>query len=782
MNTNERWIGRIGAGVAQRASGLAARPRAAAAMRILTRFGGGFLLSRAVVLDGMAPFGVGWTAANGGGINGIAAMLGSMAGYLTAGGQTEAFKYVAILALVYTAGVLFRGTAPARHIVFLPAAAGAVTAFVGIVFVAGAGFSARNFILYITEILIVTGSGTFYAVAESREKRGLRRSVSRLVMWSTLLMSLSEISLFGLVRPARAVAGVVALRAAYLSGAGMGSASGLTAGCAMDLALGYPFFSMSYGLSGFLAGIFRKAGKLVTAVAYVLAGAVTVLWAGTSQLRLAALLETFAASMIFMAIPAVAGRRVREPADSLEERDERDAESGRRTREFTRRRLEQLAQAFQEVHTQLQKVFNRPQNDEDVAAVFDRTAERVCRRCAMRGACWDREMEGTYGVLSDISGILNREGRVEDNDFPPYFSARCIHFSKFVITANEEMAAMLSRRKTRAGLKESREQVCLQYAEIAKALGRVAEEVGAEICFDEEAEEQIQKALEPYRLPLNVTALKTPEGQNRVEIEGRGAGLLLARDREKILHEISQCAGYTVSMPEQVVTPLGEKLIFTEAEQFHATIGIASHKKQGEPVNGDNGTWFKTADGCAHIILSDGMGSGSEAWEQSAQTVRLLERFLRAGIDPASALSTVNSALVLRGAETGETLVTVDLCVCDLKTGRTRFFKNGAAPSFIKRGNRVSRLMGQGWPIGIGLSPAPGTGATTVRLEGGDCVILMSDGVCGSGDDGWLIKFLEGCNGERPKEMAGRILEQAVLQNGRGDDMMVMVFALGGDN
>jgi stage II sporulation protein E len=226
-------------------------------------------------------------------------------------------------------------------------------------------------------------------------------------------------------------------------------------------------------------------------------------------------------------------------------------------------------------------------------------------------------------------------------------------------------------------------------------------------------------------------------------------------------------------MPEHVVTPQGEKLIFTEAEQLRAVIGVASHKKQGEAVSGDYGTWFKTADG-----LSDGMGSGREAGESAAKLVCLLERFLRAGIDPASALSTINSTLVMRGAEGCEALVTVDLCVCSLKTGQTRFFKNGASPSYIKRGSGISRVVGQGWPIGIGLTPGPGSGVTSVKLEAGDMVVLTSDGVCGTGDDEWLERFLEGSEGLRPKELAGRILEQAVLQSGRGDDMMVMVFAL----
>jgi stage II sporulation protein E len=172
------------------------------------------------------------------------------------------------------------------------------------------------------------------------------------------------------------------------------------------------------------------------------------------------------------------------------------------------------------------------------------------------------------------------------------------------------------------------------------------------------------------------------------------------------------------------------------------------------------------------------MGSGKEAGEQSSKIVTLLERFLRAGIDPPSALSTINSTLVLRGAEGCESLVTVDLCICNLKTGHTRFFKNGASPSYIKRGSRVSRIVGQGWPIGAGLTPGPGSGITSVTLDGGDMVVLTSDGVCGTGGDAWLSRLLEISDGLRPKELAGRILEQAVLQSGRGDDMMVMVFAL----
>jgi stage II sporulation protein E len=172
------------------------------------------------------------------------------------------------------------------------------------------------------------------------------------------------------------------------------------------------------------------------------------------------------------------------------------------------------------------------------------------------------------------------------------------------------------------------------------------------------------------------------------------------------------------------------------------------------------------------------MGAGWEAGEQSREAVRLLERFLRAGIDPAVALSTLNSALILRGDAQTEGFVTIDLCICNLLTGQTRFLKNGASPSYIKRGHKVSHISGQGWPVGLGVNASSGSDVTTLRLDAGDLAVMMSDGVCEMGEDPWLTRLLEGYDGTSTRELAGNILEQAILQNGQGDDMMVLVLSL----
>ena len=86
-----------------------------------------------------------------------------------------------------------------------------------------------------------------------------------------------------------------------------------------------------------------------------------------------------------------------------------------------------------------------------------------------------------------------------------------------------------------------------------------------------------------------------------------------------------------------------------EAEPLAVSVGIAALKKRGEKVSGDRGSYFKTDSGVLCVILSDGMGTGSEAAKESAEIVGILEKFLRSGADPAVAMKLLNSVMLLRG-------------------------------------------------------------------------------------------------------------------------------------
>ncbi len=66
-------------------------------------------------------------------------------------------------------------------------------------------------------------------------------------------------------------------------------------------------------------------------------------------------------------------------------------------------------------------------------------------------------------------------------------------------------------------------------------------------------------------------------------------------------------------------------------------------------VCGDTMEAFRTESGVWCLLLADGMGSGDAARRESSLTCRLLRQFLEADIQPEAALTTLNSAMALRG-------------------------------------------------------------------------------------------------------------------------------------
>ena len=200
-------------------------------------------------------------------------------------------------------------------------------------------------------------------------------------------------------------------------------------------------------------------------------------------------------------------------------------------------------------------------------------------------------------------------------------------------------------------------------------------------------------------------------------------------------------------------------------------------RDRGQPISGDAGVWFKDDAGRLNFLLCDGMGSGMDAREDSETALRLLEKFLLAGLDPEEALNTVGEALALRGEEEGG-FTTVDLLQIDLFSGKSAVYKLGAAPTYLRRGGGVERLSGESLPAGVNAGAAAGPDAFPLSLDAGDCVVLVSDGVTTGQEDRWLRKLVGEFDGLSPQALAARILKESDSRSGGGDDRTVIVIKL----
>src|SRR5699024_6537748 len=105
-------------------------------------------------------------------------------------------------------------------------------------------------------------------------------------------------------------------------------------------------------------------------------------------------------------------------------------------------------------------------------------------------------------------------------------------------------------------------------------------------------------------------------------------------------------------------------LAFGSAKQYVVETGVASAAKGGGIISGDSYVTMELGAGKYAMAISDGMGNGERAQEESRETLRLLQQILQTGIPERVAIKTINSILSLR--TTDEMFATLDLAMVNL--------------------------------------------------------------------------------------------------------------------
>lgn len=168
------------------------------------------------------------------------------------------------------------------------------------------------------------------------------------------------------------------------------------------------------------------------------------------------------------------------------------------------------------------------------------------------------------------------------------------------------------------------------------------------------------------------------------------------------------------------------------------------------------------------VMLSDGMGSGASAQRESKEAVSIIGDLISSGVEEKEALYCANRLLMEKGEF--DMYATVDVMTFHYATGVAEFFKLGACPTFVVRGNEVTELAGETLPIGIvaGAHPA----VKELALRPNDTIFMMTDGVYDALVSE-LVDMLRGLAAHAP-HLAARHLVQQAARNGRFDDMSVI--------
>lgn len=420
---------------------------------------------------------------------------------------------------------------------------------------------------------------------------------------------------------------------------------------------------------------------------------------------------------------------------------------------------------------------------DEIDEMFLRVTGKVCENCEQKAQCLGEKRVHTYQMMYEILCTAEQYGAELNVELKRKLQKRCQMAPRFLRESLEtfENAKQILMWNNR--MVQNREGYVGQLASFAKMIQYTTRELDAGIFRDDHLEKRLKTQLKKSGIRmLSSVFYMTPQGKYEIHLTVKTSKRRLASTKE-IAALVGKCVGRDL-LPEQGERPvIGEDyctVAFVESARYHTLQGVAKIGKGCEKISGDTFLMADLPGGKKGIALSDGMGSGEEAFRESAMVVEMLEELLEAGFPVDTAVQMMNTALVIGREEIR--FSTLDISLFDLYNGTCEFVKAGAAATYIKRQDTVEKISSSTLPIGV-LQEIE-IESQVRELHSGDYVIMLTDGVLDAlpvnEQDTLLTTFIQDSRIVNPKELAHHILGQVLEWSGEVpvDDMTILVVGI----
>lgn len=599
---------------------------------------------------------------------------------------------------------------------------------------------------------------------------------------------------------------LIVLILGWKNGILVGATGGITIGVVLGIIGGSePVMIAVYAVSGMIAGLLNRFGRIGVVVGFILGNVVIAYAANGNSVPLIMFQEILIASLGLLAIP----KRIQINIEDL-------FGTTKLLPETTGRGLEENKDTVYKLNSISETIFDMAESYQEAAATILseeelKQQERSNIEIFMEefknnlDGLEDNMLYDTMCYISeefmmDIFEILLEKDIITEKDFINVLAKHNQYIVGFEDTskkAQEDVykivkALNYSYRVSKLSfiwkkkMDESKKNVSAGLKGVSEAISKMAVEIDKkeEDSFADEKEEII-KLLEQKEIFIkDINIKRANSGRYTVSVytdicenvDGtqcniKKIGKIVSKVlNEKMIIQDQEC-GLRINKKECKFTYLSE-------DKYKVQVGIAKSTKAGSPVSGDSSIHIKLNDGKYLLALSDGKGSGPEAMKSSKIAIKMLERLLTAGFEKDVSMKLINSTLSANTSE--DMFATLDIQILDLFNGNMEFIKNSACPTYIKRNGEVQLLKAVSLPTGI---------LTNVDLvvydydlQDGDILVMCSDGIIDSNKEYlnkqvWLKYLLEDIQIDDAQKIADIIIGEAI-DNDFGvqkDDMTVIV-------
>ena len=659
------------------------------------------------------------------------------------------------------------------------------------------GFMIYTFLLCIansitTYIFYKIFSESIVVIREWKEKQAfsIEEILGASLMLSIALLNFNGFTLFGL-NIGQVIMIIIILVLGWKNGIMVGATAGITIGTVVGIiGNSEPMLIASFALSGMIAGILNRFGKIGVIIGFMIGNAALTYIYNGNTIAIIYFKEILIASLGLLLVP----KNIKINIEDLFDKTSILPEGPVYRLEENNDAVDKLNNVSDAIQVMSNTYKDRNANKEPKEIFLDELSNRLEKM--EENILYEDIYNYNNGITEETYELLKNKQKVTVEDLQEVFK----NHNAYIVTLNncqdideinndmqEIVNAINESYKIskvtyvwKQKINENKKVMADQLENVSEAISNIAKEITKD-------EDKFIKEISKIRFLLEKKEIKIEE----IKIKKNNNKFIISiytdkckydcyiNEIEKILSEVlnteivlqkKECA---IDKDNNIC-----KQIYSSKDKFLLRVGIAKTMKEKSVVSGDSYIKSKLEDGKNLIALSDGMGSGPEARKASKIAIKMLERLLKTGFEKDTSIKLINSTMCLNSKD--DMYATLDIAIFDLFSGSMELVKNGSCPTFIKSRDDVQLIKSFSLPAGI----LGDIDLVTFEkdLEDGDIIVMCTDGIIDSNTEYnnkelWIKDLLTEIETDDVKKIADIILNEAIDNNvGRPkDDMTVIV-------
>ncbi len=760
-----------------------------------------FMMSMVSAGDGMAPFGMAiFAAACSNSIPVIFIYIVTMMGTALKFGSAGVLNYLLISLLFVAMILIFKPWYQEEYknerrklgrYVFL------ATLIINTIEVFFNGFLVYTFLLGIatsitTYIFYKIFSESLIVIREwgIKEAFSIEEIMGAALMVSVALLAISNVTLFGL-NVGQVLMIIIILVLGWKNGIMVGATAGITIGTVIGIiGNAEPMLIASFALSGMIAGILNRFGKIGVIIGFMLGNALLTYIYNGNTVAVIYFKEILVASLGLILVP----KNIKINIDDLFDKSSAlpDGPIYKLVEDkYAASKLNNVSDAIQV----MSDTYKEEKEEKDPKEIFLNELSNRLEK-VQDNVLYEDMYNFNNGIAEDTYNILRKKQKITNIDLQDVFK----NHSAYIVTLDNTQDLEEINKNTqeitniineaykisnvtyiwKQKIDESKKVMSDQLENVSEAISNIAKEIAKD--QNKFTKESAKIKLLAENNNISIVDLKIKNNDERYLVN-------LYTDKckdecytEKIEEILSQVLEDEIKLQKKECAIDEEnnvcKQIYSSQDKYLLRVGIAKKTKDKSVVSGDTYIKTKLDDGKNLIALSDGMGSGPDARKSSKVAIKMLERLLKTGFEKDASIKLINSTMCLNAKD--DMYATLDIAIFDLFKGNIEIVKNGSCPTFVKSKKDVQLIKSLSLPAGI----LDDIDLVTFDrdLEDGDIVVMCTDGIIDSNTEYnnkemWVKDILSEMETDDVQKIADIIVQEAVDNNlGRPkDDMTVLV-------